>query len=202
MLLLEFNHTHSRMQHTFKADYSKFELSFSSPRPVAIPRLKSTVCPIIYSLKTRLHTFPQEHYLEVKRKQSCLGFEACPWCNGYRHRKWTQRQEFKSWTRLIAFHIALIHLGKVWIQLFPLQLWVNNREDWVLQPWWGNKSNRRKTLNSDLLKLRLKIELVSHPSRAEGLVNRVGEVGEQIITYEFDSPYFLTFVSPKQSVAN
>ena len=31
----------------------------------------------------------------------------CPWCNGYRRRKWTQRHEFKSWTRLIAFHIAL-----------------------------------------------------------------------------------------------
>ena len=24
----------------------------------------------------------------------------------------------KSWTRLIAYHIALIPLGKVWIQLF------------------------------------------------------------------------------------
>ena len=61
-----------------------------------------------------------------------------PWCNGYRHRKWTRRYEFKSWTRPIAFHIALIPLGKVWIQLFPLQLWVNSRTDWVLQPWWGN----------------------------------------------------------------
>ena len=48
------------------------------------------------------------------------------WSNGYRHRKWTRRHEFKSWTRLIAFHIALIHLGKVWIQLFSFQLWVNS----------------------------------------------------------------------------
>ena len=62
----------------------------------------------------------------------------CPWCNGYRRRKWTRRHEFKSSTRLIAFHIALIYLGKVWIQLFSLQLWVNSRTDWVLQPWWGN----------------------------------------------------------------
>ncbi len=53
----------------------------------------------------------------------------CPWCNGYRHRKWTRRHEFKSWTRLIAFHIALIPLGKVLIQLFSLQLWVNSRTD-------------------------------------------------------------------------
>ena len=37
--------------------------------------------------------------------------------------------EFKFWTRLIAFHIALIPLGKVWIQLFSLQLWVNSRTD-------------------------------------------------------------------------
>ena len=50
------------------------------------------------------------------------------WCNGYRHRKWTRRHEFKSWTRLTAFHIAL-SMGKVWIQLFSLQLWVNSRAD-------------------------------------------------------------------------
>ena len=53
----------------------------------------------------------------------------CPWCNGYRRRKWTRRHEFKPWTRLIAFHIALIPLGKVWILLFSLQLWVNSRTD-------------------------------------------------------------------------
>ena len=50
----------------------------------------------------------------------------CPWCKGYRRRKWTR---FKSWARMIAFHIALIPLGKVWIQLFSLQLWVNSRTD-------------------------------------------------------------------------
>ena len=41
------------------------------------------------------------------------GLGRCPWCNCYRRRKWTRRLEFKSWTRLIAFHIALIPLGKV-----------------------------------------------------------------------------------------
>ena len=35
------------------------------------------------------------------------------WCSRYRRRKWTRRHEFKSLTRLIAFHIALIPLGKV-----------------------------------------------------------------------------------------
>ena len=48
---------------------------------------------------------------------------------GYRRRKWTRQHKFKSWTRLIAFRIALIPLGKVWIQLFSLQLWVNSRTD-------------------------------------------------------------------------
>ena len=62
----------------------------------------------------------------------------CPWCNGYRRRKWTRWYEFESWTRQIAFHIALIPLEKVWIQLFSLQLWVNSRPDWVLQSWWDN----------------------------------------------------------------
>ena len=62
----------------------------------------------------------------------------CPWYYGYRRWKWTRRYEFQSWTRLIAFHIALIHLGKVWFQLFFLQLCVNSRTDWLLQPWWGN----------------------------------------------------------------
>ena len=50
-------------------------------------------------------------------------------CNGYRHRIWARRHEFKSWTWLIAFHIALISLGKVGIQLFSLQQWVNSRTD-------------------------------------------------------------------------
>ena len=53
----------------------------------------------------------------------------CPWCNGNRRRKWTRPYEFKSWTRLMAFHIALIPLGKVWIQLFSLPLWVNSRAE-------------------------------------------------------------------------
>ena len=63
--------------------------------------------------------------------------ERCLWCNCYRRWKWTRRHEFKSWTRLIAFHIAPITLGKVWILLFSLQLRVNGREGCVLQPWWG-----------------------------------------------------------------
>ena len=40
--------------------------------------------------------------------------------------------EFKSWTRQFAFSIAIMSLGKVWIQLFSFQLWVNSRVDWTL----------------------------------------------------------------------
>ena len=35
--------------------------------------------------------------------------------------------EFKTWTKLFAFHIGVIPLGKVGIQLFSPQLWVNSR---------------------------------------------------------------------------
>ena len=76
----------------------------------------------------------------------------CPWCYGYRRRIWTRRHEFKSWTSLIAFHIALIPLGKVGIQIFSLQLWVD-MENSEFKP----------------TKRCLKIDLMSYPARAEGL---------------------------------
>ena len=62
-------------------------------------------------------------------KVTIIPIRRCPWCNGYRRRIWTRWHKFKSWIWLIAFHIALIPLGKVWIQLFSLQLWVNSRAD-------------------------------------------------------------------------
>ena len=61
------------------------------------------------------------------------------------------RHEFKSWTSLIPFNEALISLGKVWIQIFSLQLWVNSRADWLLQPWFSNQSRWTKILNLNLL---------------------------------------------------
>ena len=76
---------------------------------------------------------PADHRIKLKeceKKDKYLDLAwRCPWCSRYRRRKWTRRHEFKSWTWLIAFHIALIPLGKVWIQLFSLQLWVNSRTD-------------------------------------------------------------------------
>ena len=71
---------------------------------------------------------------------------------------------------------STIPLGKVWIQLFSLQLWVNSRTNWVLQPWWGNSSKRRKNSKLKPVKLLLKIDLVSYPARGEGLVNRVNRI--------------------------
>ena len=83
----------------------------------------------------------------------------CPWCNGYHRRKRTRRPEFKSWTRQIAFHIALIPLGKVLIQLFSLQLCINIRTDWVIHPWWGQLVKMKKDSEFKPVKLRLKMAL-------------------------------------------
>ena len=40
------------------------------------------------------------------------------WCNGYCRRKWTWRQEFKSWPRLIAFSHNTNTLGKGMNQIY------------------------------------------------------------------------------------
>ena len=79
-----------------------------------------------------------ERWYVMRRESVVVVWPRYPWCNGYRRRKWTWRHVFKFWTRLIAFHMTLIPLGKVWIQLLSLQLWINSRADCVLQPWWGN----------------------------------------------------------------
>ena len=42
-------------------------------------------------------------------------------------------------TRL-AFRIALIHLGKIWVQLSSLRLWVNSKSDSLLYPLYGESS--------------------------------------------------------------
>ena len=41
-----------------------------------------------------------------------------------RHEKWNKRLEFKSRTRLFAFHFALMTLRKSWFHLFSPRLWV------------------------------------------------------------------------------
>ena len=48
------------------------------------------------------------------------------------HWKCTQWPEFKSWMELFSFHIVLIPLGKVWIQLFFPHKWENSKSDRAL----------------------------------------------------------------------
>ena len=62
--------------------------------------------------------------------------------NGYCHRKWTWKNYLKFWTRLFAFHIALIFSNLVW-----------EKENFKFQP----------------VKLHLKINLISRPAHVEGL---------------------------------
>ena len=66
---------------------------------------------LLYSL---LDSCPWERYETAYIPQPCTNTVIQQrWCNGYCRRKWTRQHEFKSWTRLIAIHIALISLGKV-----------------------------------------------------------------------------------------
>ena len=62
-------------------------------------------------------------------------------------------------------YIALIPLGKVKIQLFSLQLWVNSRADWVRQP------VQKENSEFKAVKLHLKIDLVTDLTSMESLVN-------------------------------
>ena len=52
-------------------------------------------------------------------RRMCLGH------NSYHHWKWIQQPKFKSLIRLFAFYIALIPLGKIWIQLVSSHLIVS-----------------------------------------------------------------------------
>ena len=44
-------------------------------------------------------------------------------------RKWTLLSEFKSSTKLLAFHILPLPLGMICIQVFSLQLSINSKEN-------------------------------------------------------------------------
>ena len=144
---LRFDSTNKRYMHNpasvLENDTHKLRWDFSIQTDYLISAIRPDIiinkaAPANHRIKLK-QTWKKDKYLNLSRelKKSSnmkviiipIVISWCPWCNGYRRRKWTRRHEFKSWTRLIAFHIALIPLGKVWIQLFPLQLWVNSRED-------------------------------------------------------------------------
>ena len=120
----------------------EIELIICIKMDLALNNLQRLIChkiqPITYSYVltyTHTYTYTDRHKHTHTHTYNEINIHPPPkkrrylWCNGYRRRKWSQWHEFKSWTRLIAFHIALIPLGKVWIQLFSLQLWVNSRTD-------------------------------------------------------------------------
>ena len=76
--------------------------------------------------------------------------------NGYRFRKQIRRGWLHFATLLQhCMGVELMHLrkpsAKKYLKQFSLQLWVILREDWALQPRYGNKSRRRKTLKYNLL---------------------------------------------------
>ena len=105
------------------------------------------------------------------KKNNCIIFQDFGGARVDYKGKWTQQHEFKSWTRLIAFHIALIPLGKVWIKLFSLQLWVNDRLGSSALVWQLVKEKEYSEFKP--VKPHLKIGLVSYPARAEGLLNMI-----------------------------
>ena len=39
-------------------------------------------------------------------------------------RIWTEKTEFKTWTRLFAFYVVLMLLEKTWIHVFPPKIWI------------------------------------------------------------------------------
>ena len=88
------------------------------------------------------------------------------WLNGNRHRKWSQRAEFKSWMKLFTFCFALIPFGKSKDRslLYSL-LWLLSDTDIAFYLWCGDWFWRRKILNSNY-SLR---GFLSHIFRGEGL---------------------------------
>ena len=121
-----------------------------------------------FSLTKHTHTHTHIHiYICVCMCMCvCVYIYIYMWCNGYCRRKWIRRHEFKSWTRLIAFHIALIPLGKVRIQLFSLQQWVNSRNRLGSSALVRQLVQEKENSEFKPVKLRFNIDLVSYPTRA------------------------------------
>ena len=74
------------------------------------------------------------------------------WCNSYGHKKETRRHEFKSWMRPFIFHIELISLGKVWIQLLGEIVGQTELFNLGIATGFGGRIQTRKTsLKNDLV---------------------------------------------------
>ena len=75
----------------------------------------STKCLQIINL---IYTYNEDLALNNRQCLICHKTWRCPWCNGYRFRKWTRRHEFKSWTRLLLEKQGRVrrtrHAGHCW----------------------------------------------------------------------------------------
>ena len=93
---------------------------------------------LIYTfISTSFAFFEILNQLDISQSDSIMlnwkmlnNIHTCLWHNSYR-KKWIQQTRIKCWMRLFAFHIGLIPLRKVWIQLFSLQLGINSWADWT-----------------------------------------------------------------------
>ena len=89
------------------------------------------------------------------------------WQNGYRLRKWNRWPKFESWTRLFAFIFALMILGNAYIHLFTsYSIWVYTRAKEMLCDCNLYKRTNKNDFEPNLL--RLKIDLLSHPTLGGG----------------------------------
>ena len=61
---------------------------------------RSTTLEVGHPMRDSTHVRTQNSpsSLWICTEQPIILHRRCPWCNGYRHRKWTRRHEFKSWT--------------------------------------------------------------------------------------------------------
>ena len=82
--------------------------------------------------------------IKLKDKSHPIYKLTCLWCNDYYHMRWTWLPKFKSWMSLFAFHIAIISLGKAWIQLFFLQLWIKIGQTGLFYPSIATSLEERK----------------------------------------------------------
>ena len=82
-----------------------------------VPELRSRKCFSCFEIPMFYVIYIYEHYMSISHITiSWLWYNKttnynwhnrhfhrrCPWCNGYRHRNWTRRHEFKWWTDCIS----------------------------------------------------------------------------------------------------
>ena len=101
--------------------------------------------------------------------------------------KLTRWPEFKSWTRLFSFLLALVLLQNICVHLFSFQLWINSRADSEFKP----------------VKLGSKTDLVSHPAHTVGLGTHTHtHTHTHIYIYIYIYIYICILQSSKSGIGN